>query len=352
VLVGDLVYGICLVALHGVLLGSPAKLGEPSVKERAANSLEIGERRLADGAGQGEDAEQGSWVFQLMDLNIGWGHQLLGMDNASNETCGLIYGLATVAISVVALYATLHGASWLPGISRYAAAYMHIQVGLLGGMALAKLPTLCTTQILYLPALQPTILEHCNEAFRFMFLQRVVTTLTLASLCTWVYSSFAFVLTFGPDAHFRIDHPDHAHGLNALDAERSGKPPPPPPSAQDDGLVGGSVRVDPAAAVAKDAAGLAAGAPPSQAGDHRRHSHHHHHSRHHGQQSHHGDHRSHHSSHHSSHHHRSNYEDGADRGANRTSYNIGLVPRGGSHAPSADGRGETQALLRPPVAVY
>ncbi|CAK0823248.1 unnamed protein product [Prorocentrum cordatum] len=100
-------------------------------------------------------------------------------------------------------------------------------------------------------------------------------------------------------------------------------------------LVGGSVRVDPAAA---------------PAGDHRRHSHHH--SRHHVHHSHHGDHRSHHSSHHSSHQHRSHYEDGADRGAQRTSYNIGLIPRGGSHAPSVDGRGETQALLRPPVAVY
>ncbi|CAK0823247.1 unnamed protein product [Prorocentrum cordatum] len=86
------------------------------------------------------------------------------------------------------------------------------------------------------------------------------------------------------------------------------------------------------------------------AGDHRRHSHHH--SRHHVHHSHHGDHRSHHSSHHSSHQHRSHYEDGADRGAQRTSYNIGLIPRGGSHAPSVDGRGETQALLRPPVAVY
>ncbi|CAK0826281.1 unnamed protein product, partial [Prorocentrum cordatum] len=109
-----------------------------------------------------------------------------------------------------------------------------------------------------------------------------------------VYASFAFVLTFGPDAHFRIDHPDHAQGLHELDAQRSGKPSASPPSAQDDGLVGGSVRVDPAAA---------------PAGDHRRHSHHH--SRHHVHHSHHGDHRSHHSSHHSSHQHRSHYEDGA-----------------------------------------
>ncbi|CAK0826282.1 unnamed protein product, partial [Prorocentrum cordatum] len=71
-----------------------------------------------------------------------------------------------------------------------------------------------------------------------------------------VYASFAFVLTFGPDAHFRIDHPDHAQGLHELDAQRSGKPSASPPSAQDDGLVGGSVRVDPAAAPVRRGKGL------------------------------------------------------------------------------------------------
>lgn len=350
VLAGDLLYGIMLVVLHGVLLGSPSMLGEEEVPEgyaeMLAEELARGEshamgvasaerlrRRLTEAADDAATDRSGSWPWQLMDLSIGWGHQILGVDNRANETFGLLYGIATVAICVLAIYATLHGASWLASVSRYTAAFMHIQIALLGGMALAKLPTLCTTQVKYMSALSPETPEHCNEAFRFMFMERTVAFIVVASLCTWIYSSFAFVLTFGPDAHFIIDHPDHTHALHSMDAERAGKPPLERPESSRDALVGASVKVGPGAADG------APGAKPSQSGGH--HSHHqrsHHHNRHH--QSH---HHSHHHHRHSHHRHRDYDDDEESLGGRQlpgTSYRIGL----GSVS-------EKQSLL-PPVEAY
>mmetsp|Transcript_66842 Transcript_66842/g.196216 ORF Transcript_66842/g.196216 Transcript_66842/m.196216 type:complete len:363 (+) Transcript_66842:112-1200(+) len=330
-------YGLAMVVLHGILLGEISEGtarenlgggGGGAEAEEGPAALEEGfeeeaERRLE------ELAEQATgWMTQVMDLDIGWGHQILGFDDQTNMISGLIYGVVILLVSLYMLHAMHWGpsADTFPTISRWFVAFLNLQVVLFAGLVLVKMPKLCRIQRAYL-----THLDMECEVLRFLFVQRAAIMLIAASLCVWVFSSFSFVLTFGDTGHLTVDRPEYSQQVEAFDWQRTqGAAGAPPPGSMPGPGAGGSrapvsqhpgdnawrrSMVGGATAVRNQsmAGGRSAAAPSrSPAGMTRM-----------------------------------PIDPGPVRGP---SYNVGRMPRASSSMTT--GYSETQALLKPPVAVF
>eukprot|EP00440_Ansanella_granifera_P064875 gb/GFBE01070343.1/.p1 GENE.gb/GFBE01070343.1/~~gb/GFBE01070343.1/.p1 ORF type:complete len:351 (+),score=31.38 gb/GFBE01070343.1/:1-1053(+) len=222
VLVINASYGLCLVIVHALLLGEVNKgpSGEAShVTEARAPEMQQGyERRLTENEGVG-------WLVQILDLDIGWGHRLLGFDDQANLVAGLIYGIVIICACAYMFHSIQSGGGGfgLPNTTRWFVAFMNLELLMYIGVVLVKLPELCKMQAEFMPNLT----MECPVQ-RFMFLQRMVFLIIAASLCIWVFSSFAFSLTFGTG--LQMDRPEFADHLDMRDAHITGKPPGGPPN--------------------------------------------------------------------------------------------------------------------------
>jgi hypothetical protein len=151
-----------------------------------------------------------SWFLQLVDLDIGWGHELLGFDDYSCLLSGLIYGIMVVCLCMFMLNSVHSGGARLPTTSRWFVAFMNLEIVLFVGIALAKLPKLCKIQQEFLPNL-----EMDCELLRFLYVQRIFIMTMIAGFGCWVFSSLAYFLAFGFQA---IDRPEYADHLEIHEA--------------------------------------------------------------------------------------------------------------------------------------
>lgn len=152
-----------------------------------------------------EHGEDNKWLLQLADLDIGWGHKLLGFSDYTCLFFGLLYGIVIVVATGYMFYTVLHGGISLPITARWFVAFMNLEIVLYLLVVLCKMPKLCSIQNGFLPRL-----EMDCDLLRFLYLQRVALYTLLASVCCWVFSSLAYFLAFGFQV---IDHPGYADQL-------------------------------------------------------------------------------------------------------------------------------------------
>lgn len=207
-------YGLALVIVHALLLGEIDK-GDVGHGHGAAMHPQ-GLPTLPSSVKN----EGVGWLVQLLDLDIGWGHRLLGFDDQSDLIAGLVYGVVIICICAYTfqqINAPRVGGECvnLPTVSRWFVAFMNLELLLYLGLVAIKLPLLCKLQAEFMPNLG----MEC-EVQRFMFLQRSLFLTVAASLGIWVFSSYAFSLTFGNVA---MDQPEFADQLDLRDAEFTGQ---------------------------------------------------------------------------------------------------------------------------------
>jgi len=184
VLTADAFYGIVLVVLHAVLLG---EVVEPSPSTSGGQQVM-------------------PWWLQIADLDLGFGHKLLGISDHSNMVSGLVYGIVVTVFCSYMLLAMsdIHSPS-LPAKTRWFTAFAHLQILLFVAITLVKLPKLCHP-------IQKEYLTHldmeCNVLWS-VYVQSVVSIVILLSLGTWIFASFSFTLTYGSGADAAVDRPEY-----------------------------------------------------------------------------------------------------------------------------------------------
>ncbi|CAE8619658.1 unnamed protein product [Polarella glacialis] len=217
VLVLNASYGLALVVVHALLLGErdPGEAGGSSEQaaqpsyQSAERNRDYGGRRLAGSSSTG-------WLIQLIDLDIGWGHRLLDMDDQTNLVSGLMYGIVVILFCGYMFYQVQHtGSGSLPTTTRWCVAFMNLEMLLYVGLCFVKFEKLCQMQAMYMPDLD----MKCPVQ-RYMYLERVIIYIIAGSLCIWIFSSFAFSLTFGHT--MAMDRPEFAHELDTRDAMVTG----------------------------------------------------------------------------------------------------------------------------------
>lgn len=183
VLVLDAAYGLTLVVLHAVLLGERG----PAVAEGSTTST------------LSPTEHEDHWLLQFADLDMSWGHRLLGFRDQSCLVAGLLYGLLVVAASVFTLNVLFLSGGRGPqqtGFSgpmslltlRWYTVFMHVQMVLYLGVCLAKFPILCELREAHFPALE----KNC-DVLRYIFTERFLYGMVLGSLCLWTFGSFAYL---------------------------------------------------------------------------------------------------------------------------------------------------------------
>lgn len=201
VLVLNIFYGVCLVALHSILLGEEKS-------EALAES-----RRLRDDIGAVsrlltayESLTWDTWHLELADLEHAWAHKLLGAPDSTCLFAGLVYGVAVILGSMGMLYLVTTAHAQTAKFSQWFMAILHIEIILFVMVAVAKFPRLCNTQEEFWPHLS----MDC-DVLRYTFAERTLVLVAFASLCTWIFSSFAFFVGGGSGSATQAA-PQHAFG--------------------------------------------------------------------------------------------------------------------------------------------
>lgn len=175
VLVLDAAYGLALVVLHATLLG---KIHGDSLASK-------------------ESREVDHWFVQLVDLDLSWGHRLMGFDDFACLLSGLLYGVAVITCTTCALGSVTQGAHGSvsvdgsraePSLPRWFLVFAHVQLIIYIGQAVAKFPLLCELRRDYFPMLE----SNC-DVLRFAYGERVIVGIAVASLGLWVLGSFSYL---------------------------------------------------------------------------------------------------------------------------------------------------------------
>jgi len=220
VLIVNGAYGAIMVIIHALLLGvedavppTSTTTIDPHAAAPSGSSSDGSVATTSLGPTVSPGSSQSHWFLQLVDLDIGWGHDLLGFDDFTCLMGGLIYGVLVVTLSGLmfnSLHSSTGGQVSLAMVSRWFVAWLNLEIALFIGLVFCKLPKLCVFQQEYLPALA----MDC-ELLRYLYLQRVVVFLSTAGLVTWVFSSMAYLLSFGNTV---IDHPQFRESMELQDA--------------------------------------------------------------------------------------------------------------------------------------
>lgn len=226
-------YGLSMVVTHSLLLGDVDKEITTTTVDPTQAAGMGGD--LEDLTGDKVSGTDHHWFLELLDLDIGFSHNLLGFDDFSCLLCGLLYGILIVALCGLMLNMMYMKGPQLPNACRMFMAFINLEIVIYVAIVICKLPKLCKMQDEFLPRLG----MDC-PVLRFLYLQRVVVFLTVAGLSCWTFSSLAYVLTFGNQV---IDHPNFAHAVEMQhDAYSTGGPPgqTPGPGFPGSGYAGGA----------------------------------------------------------------------------------------------------------------
>jgi hypothetical protein len=131
-------------------------------------------------------------MLELQDLELAWGHELLGTTDSTCLSAGLLYGIVVILLSIGMLYMVATGHALTSKYAHWFVAIFHIEIILFVLVFIAKMPKLCQAQKLYWPKLA----MEC-EVLMFTHFERSLVLIAIGSLCTWIFSSFAFFLQQG-----------------------------------------------------------------------------------------------------------------------------------------------------------
>eukprot|EP00929_Paragymnodinium_shiwhaense_P105932 TRINITY_DN7097_c0_g1_i5.p1 TRINITY_DN7097_c0_g1~~TRINITY_DN7097_c0_g1_i5.p1 ORF type:complete len:332 (+),score=41.47 TRINITY_DN7097_c0_g1_i5:168-1163(+) len=208
----NFLYGFALVVTHANQLGTEAKVDldtDPTPQGRRLGAPPPPAKPAAP-AGPAT-----SWFMQILDLDIGFGHQLLGEDDYFCLVLGLLYGLCILLLSGC-MFQQVHSKSPnLPMFSRWFVALMNFEIVMYIGLVLAKSQSVCTMTIKFFPLLK----MNC-DVLKFLYMKDAVILLTLGGFCTWIFSSLAYFLAFGFDA---VETPYVAEHMDIHDAAHEGR---------------------------------------------------------------------------------------------------------------------------------
>jgi len=136
-----------------------------------------------------------NWYLQIVDLDIAWAHGVLGLGDWYLCMLGLIYGLIIIFFSTFVLNAVVGRGPSSGVVSRWFMMFLHLELILYICLVFTKLPLLCDIKKHFLTLMD----EDCN-VLRFMFFERAVLRIAIGALCSWVFSSFAYLLAWGDAA--------------------------------------------------------------------------------------------------------------------------------------------------------
>lgn len=192
----DAVYGLVVVVVHALLLGEADKRrenGERGWREER-DGYQTASTNYQTSSVAASPSETGWWL-QLMDVDVSWGHQLVGFEDYSCLLAGLLYGLAVVMFTVCGAHSVImHREAFSSRIGRWLVLFMHVQLLLYAGVCLAKYPHLCEMRRIHFPSL-----EASCEVLQFAFAERVAVRLCACSVCIWVFGSFVHLASGGAD---------------------------------------------------------------------------------------------------------------------------------------------------------
>eukprot|EP00927_Polykrikos_kofoidii_P057383 TRINITY_DN51503_c0_g1_i1.p1 TRINITY_DN51503_c0_g1~~TRINITY_DN51503_c0_g1_i1.p1 ORF type:complete len:348 (+),score=31.38 TRINITY_DN51503_c0_g1_i1:95-1138(+) len=204
-LVMNAAYGLVLVVIHALLLGKQ----EDIVTTTRAPGVPV--PAVPAGATPKEGLHDNVWFLQLLDLDLSFGHKLLGNNDFTCLLFGLIYGIIILVACGYMVQQVQHGGPHVAVSSRWFVAFMNLEIVIYIGLVLCKFPIVCFLDENFL-----TRLEMDCDLQRFLYVQRVVVYLVVAGICCWTFSSLAYFLAFGVDA---INRPDFADHLDLHDAQ-------------------------------------------------------------------------------------------------------------------------------------
>mmetsp|Transcript_75921 Transcript_75921/g.201695 ORF Transcript_75921/g.201695 Transcript_75921/m.201695 type:complete len:311 (-) Transcript_75921:34-966(-) len=198
VLAANAAYGLSMVVVHALLLGEASRSSGEGGRPYAPHRL------LSDG-GRGGGGDRYAWLLQLLDLDLSWGHELLGFDEVRCLVGGLLYGILALVLCLGMLQMLHMSRASLAAASRFFSAFLATEVLLAVCLVYVKLQGMCKMQEKHWPALS----MDC-DALRFLYLQRNALALVAAALGTWVFASFSYALTSG---NADVDKPEFVEGL-------------------------------------------------------------------------------------------------------------------------------------------
>eukprot|EP00746_Dinoflagellata_sp_MGD_P007709 gnl/MRDRNA2_/MRDRNA2_115318_c0_seq1.p1 gnl/MRDRNA2_/MRDRNA2_115318_c0~~gnl/MRDRNA2_/MRDRNA2_115318_c0_seq1.p1 ORF type:complete len:311 (-),score=40.36 gnl/MRDRNA2_/MRDRNA2_115318_c0_seq1:123-1055(-) len=196
----NVLYGLVMVMLHAYLLSEeihPAAQGKSKMKDIDQAS--------------GHERGEFNWFLQVVDMDLSWGHRLLGFKDDECLLAGLLYGVAVLASCTLALSSVLNreddqqrlleigggpggwgrgrGAEiYRPWLPRWFIVFAHSQLIAYIFQVMTKFTQLCELRHDYFPSLE----ANC-QVLRFQYAQRAFLGVAASTLGLYILGSFAYL---------------------------------------------------------------------------------------------------------------------------------------------------------------
>lgn len=193
-------YGLIMIVLHAYLLDEDVEVTTP------------GKPKLTD-FGQATNRVRGkfNWFLQVVDMDLSWGHNLMGFKDDQCLLAGLLYGVAVLASCTLALSSVVgrqddqqrllevgggpggwgrgRGAEiYRPWLPRWFVVFAHSQLIAYVFQVMTKFNKLCELRHDYFPSL-----EASCPVLRFQYAQRAFLGVAVSMLGLYVLGSFAYL---------------------------------------------------------------------------------------------------------------------------------------------------------------
>lgn len=194
----DALYGVVMIVLHAYLLSEDV-IVTPQSKQTFQDQ--------ATNHARGEF----NWFLQVLDVDLSWGHRLMGLKDDQCLLAGLLYGVAVLASCMLALASVWgrqedqqrllevgggpggwgrgRGAEiYRPWLPRWFIVFAHSQVIAYIFQVMTKFNKLCDLRHDYYPSIE----ANCS-VLRFQYVQRACLGVAASMLGLYVLGSFAYL---------------------------------------------------------------------------------------------------------------------------------------------------------------
>lgn len=159
----------------------PAAPASPSPSDKTSPSN--GDGPNPNPNGELHDGDPPHWLIQVADLDLSWGHFLLGFSDGACLFAGMFYGLVVVSCSACAWDVGIQGCGHV--VHPWFLTFARLQFIVYLCQSALKYQHACDLQQEYFPALETTC-----DSLRFSFVQRMVIGSFLAIFGLWTLESF------------------------------------------------------------------------------------------------------------------------------------------------------------------